>query len=125
MPTLDATLVSSLTHADGLTFERGVDRYRAWRATADDSQSVQSLIEILTALGASSSLGPSELTRRARLLLDGIPLSESSMPSLAAASKEFAPEIRNAVVAYLPAASRRPTCHRKRQPIPRRCSSPR
>lgn len=103
----DIRVIDDILHTDPTLFERGVRALEAGTAGADEGDKFLALTSVLDGLNARDNLGPAELSRRSRVVLDLARLSDGRLPNLASAARAWRPELKNAVAAVLPPRWRR------------------
>ncbi len=106
MPRIEGDIPSQVSHPDRRVFEKGLKAFHRWREQCDDGGVFGMLRSVLDALDGAD-LGTSDLSGRARILLQDSRPEESDLALLAAHARHLKSELKNAVLAHLPPHLRR------------------
>lgn len=108
MPLLQIHLLERLGHDDAKLFEQGIAELGKWRRDVNDDQTVGAALEVLSALNVKQSLSASERSRRTRLLLEVLSISNAKgLQTLAEAARTWNAELKIAVARSVPPPLRR------------------
>lgn len=95
-------LVQQINHVDSIEFEAGLHTLTSSLPASMD-EAIGLFTEICDSLAASEILGPIERERRAGLILRKAPNDARFFRAIAGSASSWTPDVKNAVVAFLPA----------------------
>jgi len=100
-------ILGRICHVDERAFERGLQAHRNHWERASDRERLADTVQVLKQLSQTRGLGPTEVSRRARIMVETAVLPETQLRELASSLADLPPAVRQAVTSALPPTLRR------------------